>query len=626
MSTQMESKAQAAEFTLVGSGNEGFDAWSRLLRQVREATEYDQFLPLIKEWKKLLASGRIPPRVRTVRLALLGGATTELLQDPLLLALEGMGIGCSIYRADYGTFIREMLEASSPTAQFRPEIAIVLVTPHHVPHWPRPGDDLHRIGELAQEVSEHWIGLSSKLHEHTGCEVILNNFHPLPIRPQGNLGAKLGWDPNNFLRRVNRELGDRAPAFVHINDIEDLSARYGLNQWFDSRYWYLAKQPVSFSCLLPLVRNLAQMVSGLLGRSSKCLVLDLDNTLWGGVVGDDGPEGIIVGEGDPVGEAYKAFQEYLKRLKERGVLLAVCSKNEESNARAPFVQRPDMVLRLEDFVAFKANWRPKGENLREIAAELNLGLDALVFVDDNPVEREQVRQAVPEVQVVELSEDPADYLRQVDQTGLFEVPSLSREDAVRTQQYQQNQQRSQSLGKATDYASYLKSLQQRAVMKPFEDPFLDRITQLINKSNQYNLTTLRLTRSQVEERMRDPKQLTVYVRLADRFGDNGLISVCCGQAIENELWIEEWLMSCRVLQRGVEQLLCNYLVEKARERGLSWLHGVYIPTARNQMVQDHYEKLGFEAVREDLDGTRHWRLNLQPFRPFEVPIELVEEY
>jgi FkbH-like protein len=497
--------------------------------------------------------------------------------------------------------------------------------PANIPTWPRAGDSLERVKQITEEVCHYFMDLCAKLHEHTQCEVILNNFHPFPTTPLGNLGAKLPWDTNNFIRRVNRELGDRLPAYVHLNDVESLSAKYGLMEWFDPRYWFHAKQPVSFECLLPYVRNTARIVGALFGRSAKCLVLDLDNTLWGGVVGDDGPEGLVIGEGDPMGEAFNAFQEYLLGLKERGVMLAVCSKNEESNALAPFEKRPEMALKREDFVSFKANWRPKPENLREIASDLNIGIDTLVFVDDNPAEREHVRLTLPEVKVVELSEDPADYPRLLDEVGLFEIIAVSVEDRERTQKYHENSQRARLQESASDYTSYLASLQQKAVVKPFEEIQLDRITQLINKTNQFNLTTQRRSRSQVGALMRDAAVLTAYVRLADRFGDNGLISVFFGHKDGDELWIDEWLMSCRVLKRGVEQLLCNYVAERARDLGVTRLHGVYIPTPANKLVCDHYPSLGFTAETES-NGAAHWNLELAGYQPFKVEIEVVEGY
>ena len=327
-----------------------------------------------------------------------------------------------------------------------------------------------------------------------------------------------------------------------------------------------------------------------------------------------------------MGEAFKAFQEYLLRLKQRGVMLAVCSKNEESNALAAFEKRPEMPLKREDFVAFKANWLPKPDNIMEIAAELNIGIDTLVFVDDNPAEQEHVRQCLPEVKVVELSDDPADYPRLLDEAGMFETTAVSEEDQERTQKYQENVQRTRLQESTTDYGSYLLSLQQKAVIRPFDEMQLDRVTQLINKTNQFNLTTLRQSRSQVEALMHDAGVLTAYVRLADRFGDNGLISVFFAHKKGETLWIDEWLMSCRVLKRGVEQLLCNYAVEKARALGVTSLHGVYMPTPANKLVSEHYRSLGFVAVGAEPNGATHWRLDLASYQPFNVAILSLEEY
>lgn len=602
------------------------EAGSRLMELARDVDDYPAFLKLCRYRAQLADKGWKPRSSKVLRVALLGGATTDMLGAPLQLAVEATGFGCEFFSSAYNTFAREMLEPDSETAAFAPDVAVLVNTPANQPCWPAAGDDGDRVKGLVDEVCEYWLGLCASLHDNTGCEVILNNFHPLTTRPLGNFGTKLPWERNNFLRRVNLELGDRAPPFVHINDVDGLAARYGLGQWFDPRYWFHAKQPVSFDCLVPYVKNTARIIGALFGRTAKCLVLDLDNTLWGGVVGDDGVEGIAIGEGDAVGEAYKAFQEHIRSLEQRGLMLAVCSKNEEANAIAPFRERPEMVLRYEDFVAFKANWTVKTQNLQEIAAELNIGLDSLVFVDDNPAERELVRQTLPMVKVVELSEDPADYPRLLDESGWFEITALSDEDRQRTRQYKENVKRERLKGSVTDYAAYLESLEQKAVVRPFEAKHLDRITQLINKTNQFNLTTRRMGRSEVESLMGDPNSLTAYVRLADRFGDNGLISVFCGRRDGDEMWIDEWLMSCRVFNRGVEQLLCNYVVDASRELGVSALRGVYIPTERNGLVREHYKNLAFSLLHEGDDGSSHWRLELDDHEPHEVAIELVEDY
>jgi len=413
---------------------------------------------------------------------------------------------------------------------------------------------------------------------------------------------------------------------VLLHDVDMMSATVGLDQWIDYRWWYQAKQPMGFRWAVEYARSLSRMVASVLLGSRKCLVLDLDNTLWGGVVGDDGVSGLAVGAGNPVGEAFVAFQDYLRQLKDRGVILTVCSKNELENARAPFTDLPGMVLSLEDFAAFRANWDPKPDNIRAIARDLNIGTDAMVFVDDNPAERAIVRQLLPEVAVVELTDDPSDYARLLDATGWFETPRLSQEDTIRTQQYQANTQREELLSSVDDYETYLQSLNQRAVIQPFEERHLDRITQLVNKTNQFNLTTRRENRSAIEARMRDERYLTAYVRLGDRFGDNGLISVWYGRIDGTVLDIEQWLMSCRVFNRGVEQHLMNYIADQARRRGVERIQGSYLPTPKNKLVADLYERLGFTRTASQEDGGTEWELALEDYRPATTFVETVEDY
>lgn len=601
-------------------------ARQRLDNLAATVEDYPTLTALCRARKKLAAAGPREGSRRSIRLALLGGATTELLEEPLQLFVESLGLGVLVHRTDFNTFAQEMLDPTSSTVAFQPEVAVVVTTPANLPQWPGVDDDLTTVLRLVDETCAYWLNMCARLHAHTPCEIVLNNFHPMPTRPLGNLAAKTPGDANSFLRRVNLRLGELAPAYVHINDVEALCAQHGVRQWFDPRYWFHAKQPVSFTCLSAYARNTARIIGALFGCTAKCLVLDLDNTLWGGVVGDDGVDGIRIGEGDAVSEAFKAFQEYVLKLKQRGVMLAVCSKNEQANALAAFRERRDMVLKRDDFVGFMANWDPKPDNLIQLAADLNIGLNAFVFVDDNPAEREHVRQRLPEVKVVDLSDDPADYPRLVDDAGFFEVTAISTEDRQRTQQYQSNIERERLRESAGDYQAYLATLDQRAVIRPFEEKHLERITQLINKSNQFNLTTLRLSRSQVEEMMRHENHLTVYVRLADRFGDNGLISVFAGHRHADSLVIDLWLMSCRVLKRGVESLLLNHVADRARSMGASSLDGVYRPTAKNTLVREHYPRLGFQPLKSESDGTTYWRLSLNEFRPADVPIALVDDY
>ncbi len=598
-------------------------AWRLLFAEAREVQSYETLLRLCRLKKKLKQQSSPPSFGKRIKVAVLGGSTVEMFEEPLALMVESLGLGCDVFLADYNTFAQEMMNPQSATVVFRPDVALVLGTSFNLPKWPEPGTSLEQVEELVSETVDHWLTLCSSLHRHHPCEVVLNNFHLRSVGPMGNMASKIPWDANTFLKKVNLRLGERAPSYVHIHDVELSADRHGTDNWFDTRYWYHAKQPVSFQCLVTYIQNLTKIIGAIFGKSGKCLVLDLDNTLWGGVVGDDGPEGLAIGEGSALGEAYLAFQEYVLQLKNRGILLAVCSKNEEENARAAFRKRPEMLLQEKDFVSFKANWVPKSENILSIARELNIGTDSMVFVDDNPAERELVRQHLPEVKVLELTEDPTDYPRLLDRSGWFEITTLSAEDTNRTAQYQQNSQREAMLSASGTYADYLASLQQEAVVAPFQSIYVERISQLINKSNQFNLTTKRMSQSEVEQVMSSPDSLHLYVKLRDCFGDNGLISVLIGTQVKARLVVDIWLMSCRVLKRGVEQLLSNVLVEQCRERGISVIHGVYIPTPKNKLVQNHYQDLGYSCFETKESGEVSWELRVDQYTPFEV--EIVEK-
>lgn len=600
------------------------EAWRLLLSQAQDATDAAMLMALARQRRRLLRVGSPPPAPARARVALIGAATTSLIEEPLQLALQVSGVDCTLQASPYNTVVRQMLDPASETVAFGPDVAVIVTTPEHIADWPDPYGSAAEVQRAVDTACDHWIGLCRSLHERTKCEIVLDNFHPLPLRPLGAAGARTPGDRNRFIQAVNAALADRLPPYVHIHDVAGLASLYGAYRWFDPRFWHQGKHPVSFECLVPYVRTTAQIIGAIYGRSAKCLVVDLDNTLWGGVVGDDGPDALLIGPGDPLGEAFQAFQRYLLELRRRGVLLAVCSKNDEAAALAPFTQRREMVLRRDDFAAFIANWEPKSVNLRRIASVLNLGLDALVFVDDNPAEREQVRQALQEVRVVELGADPSDYPLAVDRTGWFETVAVSAEDRRRSAMYRENAAREELRSGNLDYASYLRSLDQQARIAPFEPSTLDRVAQLTGKTNQFNLTTLRLSRSELEAMMDSPDYLTATVHLTDRFGDNGLISVFVGRAEGDELWIDLWLMSCRVLNRGVEQLLRNHVLDRARESGYRVLHGVYRPTPRNSLVRELYPSLGF-AAGAPIEGGDHWVLNVRTAAPLPTTIRLAED-
>jgi FkbH-like protein len=355
----------------------------------------------------------------------------------------------------------------------------------------------------------------------------------------------------------------------------------------------------------------------------KVAVLDLDNTLWGGVIGDDGLEGIEIGDTSPRGEAFKAFQQYLLSLTERGILLAVSSKNDREKAVEPFEKHPEMVLRMKDFASFRANWEPKSENIRQIAADLNLGIDSLVFIDDNPAEIDIVKQFVPEVETVWVGADPTEFIERLQSARLFEPATVTAEDAERVEQYRQEARRQEMLTSCTDMKSYLRSLEMKAVIREFRAVDAPRIAQLINKSNQFNLTTRRRTEAEVHELIARPGCAAFTVRLTDRFGDHGLIAVVIGQMRGETFEIDTWLMSCRVLKRQVEEEVVNEMARLAARLGAKRIAAWYLPTAKNGMVRDLYPRMGFATVGETPERSE-FELDLAAFEIKPTEIEIVE--
>ena len=449
---------------------------------------------------------------------------------------------------------------------------------------------------------------------------------PLPVEALfGSYDRVEGGSPISMTERFNQSLVEMARAGdIVLVDIGRLAATIGAEAWDDPRHWHASK--LSFAPdLIPLFCDfVARTIATVKGRSKKALVLDLDNTLWGGVIGDDGVEGIVLGQGSSTGEAFLAIQRMALNLRERGIVLAVCSKNEEATARIPFAEHPEMLLKDQHIAVFQANWTDKATNLRAIAQALNIGVDALVFMDDNPFEREQVRSALPAVAVPEMPEDPAHYPRIIAAAGYFDTVTFTAEDRERATQYQANAERASMLASAGDLSSYLKSLDMVCTIGPVDRLTRPRVAQLINKSNQFNLTTRRYTEQQLAAMESDPRLHLVQVRLADRLGDNGIISVLIARDNGDTWDIDTWLMSCRVLGRDVEQAVLSHLVEAARRAGAKWLVGEYLPTKKNVIVVDHYAKLGFEPAGAAGDGGTRWQLPVENYRAPDLPMNIID--
>jgi FkbH-like protein len=542
------------------------------------------------------------------RIAILGSTTTTQVAAFIDLFLFALNIDAEVYEAPYGLLRQEILDPSSDLYAFKPDFVFLATTRRDLGALPAASDTPEQVQLAVDTAVGEWQALWQTAHDRLGCQIIQNNFDAPPWRVFGNLEATQPGAPGNFVGRVNRELAALAPGWVSVHDLDGLAASIGRWNWGDERFFHLAKLPCAPEHLTIYAHRIAALIGARLGRSRKCLVLDLDNTLWGGVIGDDGLAGINIGQGDAVGEAFVAFQRYARSLAERGVILAVCSKNEDANAREPFEKHSEMVLKLDEISSFVANWEDKAANLRRIAQDLNIGLDSLVFVDDNPAERALVRQLLPEVAVPELPIDPADYVRAVEQHRYFEAIAISSEDFKRTGYYRANAQRRDTASSAGDINEFLRSLEMRGWVGPVGDVELDRTVQLIGKSNQFNLTTRRYSTGDIESMRKDAAWVTRVVKLSDRFGDNGLISVALAHEEGDSLRIDTWLMSCRVLKRNVEAYLLNNLVEAALARGLKRLSGEYIPTSKNVLVKNHYASLGFTQTHAGADGRTLWEL------------------
>ena len=584
---------------------------------------FDDLIFLSSLRRKAIARGKQPPSAarQPLRLALLGGCSLYPLHELLTHLLETTGVPCELFLGDYDNFVSEIMDVEGELYRFGPQAVFLLPGAQRCKYPGALTDSIDRVRAAAEAVAAQLLELSKMVNERTGADVVLGNFM-LPGRHDlGAFRSRTLASDWNFRKWVNLELGLKAPSFVRICDLEFLANRHGALAAEDARGWFESKQPCSPALLVQVCSEVSHLIHGLRSPMKKGLALDLDNTLWGGVVADDGLEGIEIGDTSPRGEAFKGFQKYIASLKDRGVLLAVVSKNDHARAIEPFEKHPDLVLKPADFVSFKANWEPKSDNLRQMAAELELGLDSFVFVDDNPAEIDIVRQFAPQVTTILLGPDPAEYVAQLQDCRLFEPASITGEDAQRTGQYRVEAERRTLLASATDMDSYLTSLEMEAVIAEFAPVDVPRLAQLINKSNQFNLTTHRRTETEVQALIGRADYLCFSVRLKDRFGDHGLISIVIGHVRGETVEVDTWLMSCRVLKRQVEETVINELARLSIARGAREVIGIYLPTAKNDMVRELYPRMGFQS-RNVTSERGEYILDLTAFQPRPTKIAL----
>ncbi len=548
------------------------------------------------------------------KIAILGGQTTQNITLVLELFLLNHGIKPVFYESEYNQYYEDGMFPNPELEAFAPDLIYICTCVRNIKEFPEIADTKEVVEENLKAVADRFYGLWDAISERYHCPIVQNNFEYPYFRLMGNRDASDHRGRVNFVTRLNCLFYDYAQSHenFYICDVNYISSTYGLDQWSDPFYWHMYKYGVAVPAIPYLSFNVANIIKSVFGKNKKVLNLDLDNTLWGGVIGDDGPENIEIGQENSLAQTYSEFQEYIKLQKQIGVLLTVNSKNDEAVARSGF-DRPDSVLKADDFISFKANWDPKNLNLFETAGELSLLPESFVFVDDNPAERAIIEDQLKGVSVPSM-DGVEHYVRILDRSGFFEVTSLTGDDLKRNEMYLENVKRQKLEASFSNYEEYLESLQMKAEIRSFVPMYMARITQLTNKSNQFNLTTRRYTQSEIEEVSADPGHICLYGKLEDKFGDNGVVSVVIGRIDgekKDELHVELWLMSCRVLKRDMEFAMMDELVKKAKAAGVRTIYGYYYPTAKNAMVKEFYNLQGFAKTSEDENGNTVWKYEIE---------------
>ncbi len=580
---------------------------------------------LIRKKNSLRRQLKDQPGLIHKNIAVLGGSTTDKVVEQLENFLLYYGIEADFYQSEYGQYWQDAMFGSPHLDSFEPDIIYIHTNWRNVTSFPEMTDDEETIGEKLQAEFSRYTAMWQALEDKFHCVIIQNNFDRPDYRLLGNRDI---WDIHGrslFLARLNQLFYQYAQDHSHfyINDIDYLAADYGLTAWNDARHWSLYKCAMCMDAMPYVARSVALIIKALYGKNKKVLALDLDNTLWGGVVGDDGVEGIKIGPEVATGQVYLEFQQYVKKLKDIGVILTVDSKNDEANALAG-LNHPDGALRPDDFVAIRANWDPKDVNLSDMASELTLGVDSFVFADDNPAERAIVKGQLPQVAVPAM-DSPEDYIANIDHGGYFEAVTISAEDMKKSDMYKAKAAASRAVAAFSDYGDYLDSLDMTAYITDFEPIYQQRIAQLTGKSNQFNLTTRRCSEDHISAMAQSPDYICLCGRLTDTYADNGIVTVVAGKLLEDALDISLWLMSCRVLKRGLEDAMMNTLVAEAAARGISTITGHFYPTAKNAMVKDFYGAYGFDLVDEDHAGNRTWQLKVADYEAKSVHMKITRE-
>ncbi len=568
---------------------------------------------IIKNKKKIKQELLNKENLIEKNIAILGGSTTSEVKNMLEIFLLNYGIKPNFYESEYNMFYEDALFGNSVLDSFKPDIIYIHTTVRNIIDFPKVTDSSAEIDAKFNQLTSRFKSVWASLQNKYESIIIQNNFELPAVRIMGNKDTSDIHGRVNYVNRLNDYFNSyaRENDRFYINDINYVSACYGLDMWLNDFYWYMYKYALAVPAIPYLAFNLAKIIKSLYGKNKKAIALDLDNTLWGGVIGDDGVDGIKVGVEVPAGQVFYYFQKYLSDLKSLGILLNVVSKNNEDVALEG-LNHEGCYLKQDDFIKIKANWDPKNINIENISKELNIGADSFLFVDDNPAERKIVKDYIKGISAPDIK-NPEDYIRILDRNGYFEVTVLSKEDLKKNELYKENLKREELASTFTNYEDYLHSLKMKAEIKSFIPIYYERISQLTNKSNQFNLTTKRYTLADIEAIANDESYITLYGKLSDLFGDNGVVSVVIGKINGSILDIDLWIMSCRVLKRDMEVAMMDSLVSVAKTKGIKTINGYFYPTAKNKMVENFYEEEGFKLINKDKENNRKYELKVDDY-------------
>ena len=559
---------------------------------------------------------------KSINVAILGGSTTDLIKKTLSKLMLANKIKVNIYESNYNQFYFEAINISKKLKSFNPDIIYIHITNKNIEPFPKVEDSDAKISKLLKQNIEKFHTIWKSLTKEFNCTIIQNNFEFLNYSSLGNLDSSKNYGKINFINQLNAALYKKIQNFnnIIINDINLISSRFGLKKWQDDTLYFNYKYALSFDAIQVLAYSISRIILSLLGKSKKCLVVDFDNTIWGGVIGEVGEKNIEIGNDSPRGEIFLRFQKYLLDLTSIGIILAGCTKNEYKVA-ASGLKNKNCIIKENNFAVIQANWKNKAENIRIIAKKLNIGLDSIVFVDDSKFERESVKTQLPMVAVPEIGEDPENFIHNLDILNYFEKSILSKEDLKRSNYYENNFKREQIKTKYKDYKEYLKSLKMKSLFKNFNKYNMTRVTQLINKTNQFNLTMKRMSEKDVLKISNNKDYLTISANLEDKFGDNGIVTILIAEIKKRRLEIKSWLMSCRVFNRNLEIALFDQLIILCKKKGIENIHGTFIPSDKNNIVKNFYASLNFKK-----NGKNKWKFKVEKkYKKQEKIIKVINE-